>query len=177
MTETQARQSRETEASVPVYDRGRQPFWTLRSQIEDVFDDFMRSGWSGWAPYAGRSAGPATHPPAAIPTIDVIDKEKEVKLVADLPGLGEDDIDVEVSDSMLTISGEKSEETEDGDAEGDRYVSERHFGAFARRIALPEGIDRDNIDATFRNGVLTVRLPKKPEARNPSRKIKVRAGG
>lgn len=176
MTETQTRHTRETDASLPVYDRARQPFWTLRSQIEDVFDDFMRSGWSGWAPHSGRSTWPAAHPPAAVPTIDVIDKEKEVKLVAELPGLGEDDIDVEVSDSTLTISGQKSEETEDGDKEGDRYVSERHFGAFARRIPLPPGIDRDRIDASFKNGVLTVHLPKQPEAQSPSRKVKVRAG-
>lgn len=164
MTETQPRGTQQPEASVPVYDRARRPFWTRRSQVEDVFDDFMRTGWSGWAPHAGRSTWPSAHPPAAVPTLDVIDKEKEVKLIADLPGLTEEDIDVEVSDSTLTISGEKKEESEKCDTEGERYVSERSFGAFARRIPLPEGIDKEKIDASFKNGVLTVHLPKKPEA-------------
>ena len=109
-----------------------------------------------------------------MPTLDVIDKENEVKLVADLPGLTEEDIDVQVTDSTLTISGEKKEEIEEDDKEGERYVSERRFGSFVRRIPLPDGIDLDGIDASFKNGVLTVHLPKTPEAQNPARKIKVR---
>ena len=105
----------------------------------------------------------------------MIDKEDEVKLVAELPGLNESDIDVQVTDSTLTLSGEKKEESQEGDKDGDYYVCERRFGSFRRSIRLPEGIDQDEIEARFRNGVLTVRLPKKPEARQPSRKIDVKA--
>lgn len=175
-TERQAPMATSRGASVPVYDRAAMPFWTLRNEIEDLFDDFYRTGWGGWAPYRRRGRAPAMQSPASVPTLDVIDKEDAVKLIADLPGLSEKDIDVEVSDKTLTISGEKKEEVEEGDEEGERYVSERRFGRFVRSIALPEGIDQDNIDASFRNGVLTVRLPKKPEAQHPARKIEVRAG-
>jgi len=165
----------ERSAAIPVYDRAWLPFWTLRSEVDDLFDDFFRSGWSGGSVSRKRARG---HPPrglASAPSLDVIDKENEVKLVADLPGLTENDIDVQVTDSTLTISGEKKEEIEDGDGEGERWVSERRFGSFTRRISLPEGIDQDNIDASFKNGVLTVRLPKRPEAQHPARKIEVKA--
>jgi len=162
-------------------DRALTPFWMLRNEVDDLFDDFFRTGWSGWPMHRRRARGAAPRgldvaPSLGIPSLDVIDKENEVKLVADLPGLSEDDIDVQVTDSMLIISGEKKEVLEEGDEDGERYVSERRFGSFARRIALPEGIDQDKIDATFRNGVLTVRLPKTREAQHPARKIKVKAG-
>lgn len=173
MTETQTQTPATTGkgASVPVHERAGRPFWSLRREIDNLFDDF----YHGWAPFSRRAADPAGPLPATAPALDVIDKEAEVKLVADLPGLTEKDINVEVTDSMLTISGEKAEETEEGDKEGERYVSERRFGGFMRRISLPEGIDQEKIDASFKNGVLTVRLPKKPEARNPARKIEVKA--
>jgi len=183
MTETQAKAPARTGqgSTVPTADdRALTPFWMLRNEVDDLFDDFFRTGWSGW-PMQRRRAhgvtprGPAVAPSLAVPSLDVIDKENEVKLIADLPGLSENDIDVQVNDSTLTISGEKKEEVEEGDEEGERYVSERRFGSFTRRISLPEGIDQDKIDATFRNGVLTVRLPKTPEAQNPARKIEVKA--
>lgn len=173
MTDTKAKTPATAGAGsvVPVDERGWTPFWTLRNEIDDLFDDFLRTGWSRGR---RRAATPAGRAPAAIPALDVIDKENEVKLVADLPGLSEEDIDVRVTNSTLTVSGEKKEEIEEGDKEGERYVSERRFGSFTRSIALPEGIDQDRIEATFRNGVLIVRLPKKPEAQNPARKIEVR---
>jgi len=173
MTETRTKTPATAEkgASVPVQERAGTPFWSLRKEIDNLFDDF----YHGWAPFSRRAAGPAGRLPATAPALDVIDKKTEVKLIADLPGLSEKDINVEVTDSMLTISGEKAEETEEGDKEGERYVSERRFGSFVRRISLPEGIDQEKIDASFKNGVLTVRLPKKPEAQNPARKIEVKA--
>jgi HSP20 family protein len=178
MTETETRTPAPAEqnAPVPVFDRAWMPFWTLRNAFDDRFDDFYRSGWTGWSVPRARPSDVAPRPPAAVPTLDVIDKENEVKLIADLPGMTEKEIDVQVTDSTLTISGEKREEIEEGDNEGERYLSERRFGSFVRRIPLPEGIDKDEIDASFKNGVLTVHLPKKPEAQNPARKIEVRAG-
>ncbi|WP_439155135.1 Hsp20/alpha crystallin family protein [Yoonia sp.] len=175
MTETDTRSPAITDkgAAVPVYDRGWTPFWTLRNNIDDLFDDFLQAG--GWSPLRRSGAAPAIRLPTAVPTLDVIDKENEVKLIADLPGMTEEEIDVQVTDSTLTISGEKKEETEEDDKDGKRYVSERRFGSFSRRIPLPDGIDQDQIAASFKNGVLTVHLPKLPEAQHPARKIKVRA--
>lgn len=161
--------------TIPVYDRAWMPFWSLRREVDDLFDDFFRSGRIGWPMARPSARGPVPGLSMAMPQLDVIDKEDEVKLVADLPGLTDAEITVEVTDGTLTISGEKREEIEDGDAEGERYLSERRFGRFTRRIALPEGIDQDKIDARFKNGVLTVHLPKRPEAQSPARKIAVRA--
>jgi HSP20 family protein len=158
---------------------GWHPFWDLRQEIENLFDEFY-SG-NALSPFR-RSRGPNAGPTASglamsatAPQWDVIDKEDEIKILADLPGMAEADIDVQVTDSTLTLSGEKKEETEEGDKDGDYYVCERSFGSFRRSLRLPEGIDQDKIDARFNNGVLTVHLPKKPEAQQPSRKIEVKA--
>lgn len=155
-------------------ERAWRPFRDLREEVESLFDDFY---WGqGLGPFRRRHRGGwGLSAPSAAPKPDVIDKEDEVKLVAELPGMEEKDIDVQLTDSTLTVSGEKREETEEGDKEGDYYVCERRCGSFSRTIRLPDGIDRDRIDATFRNGVFTVHLPKTPEARQPRRKIEIRA--
>ncbi|WP_397543978.1 Hsp20 family protein [Roseovarius salis] len=164
----------EGKAGRSVAEQAWRPFWDLREEMERLFDDFATGRHLAPLRAPRRPAG--TQPGGlGMPRLDVIDKADEVKLVADLPGMEESDIDVQVNDSTLTLSGEKKEETEKGDKEGDYYVCERRFGSFRRTVRIPEGIDHDKTDATFRNGVLTVRLPKKPEAQNRARKIEVKA--
>lgn len=155
-----------------VAERSRRPFWDLREEIENLFDEFY-SG-NALAPLRQRFRPGALVTAASMPKLDVIDKPDELRLVAELPGMEEKDIDIEVTDSTLTLSGEKKEDIEEGEKEGDYYLCERRFGSFKRSVRLPEGIDHDKIAATFRNGVLTVRLPKTAEAQQPSRKIEVR---
>ncbi|RNC95647.1 MAG: Hsp20/alpha crystallin family protein [Oricola sp.] len=161
-----------------VTERSSAPLWTLREEIDDLFEDFFAGNRFG--PFRGRRFGwPRQRAGSGfswgMPTVDVIDKQDAVKICAELPGMAEDDIDVHVTDSALVLSGEKKEEREEGDKEGERYLAERRYGSFSRTIAIPEGIDHDKIEAKFKNGVLTVHLPKKPEAQKPSKKIKVRA--
>ncbi|MDU8913377.1 Hsp20/alpha crystallin family protein [Aestuariicoccus sp. MJ-SS9] len=162
-----------TEAAKPEGRAGWGPLWSLRDEIDDLFEDFYRGGL---APLRRRWKGAMPALGALSPNLDVIDKEDELRITADLPGMAEKDIDIEVTDHNLTISGEKKEEKEEGDKEGDYYLSERRFGSFKRSIALPEGIEHDKIEATFANGVLTIRLPKTAEARQPGRKIEVKPG-
>jgi HSP20 family protein len=81
---------------------------------------------------------------------------------------------VKLAQGGLTIKGEKQEEKEE--KKKDYYLHERHIGSFERHFALPEGVDTDKIEASFKNGVLTVRLPKKPEVLKPDKKIEVKAG-
>lgn len=158
--------------------RGWGPFWDLRNEIDDLFEDFFPAvvgprQWRrrfGWGRRGGEGASEIS-----IPSIDVIDKKKEIRLTAELPGMDEADINVEVTDGMLSISGEKKQETEEGDKDGDYYLSERSYGSFNRTVSLPEGIDKDKIKANFKKGVLTVHLPKKPEAQVPTRRIEVKA--
>jgi HSP20 family protein len=93
------------------------------------------------------------------PRIEISESEKEVLVTAELPGLEEKDIQVELENGVLAIRGEKKTETEDKDC----LFSERYYGRFARRIPLND-IDQDKIDASFKNGLLNVTLPKSPTA-------------
>jgi HSP20 family protein len=108
-----------------------------------------------------------------LPAMDLIETEDHFVLRADLPGLGEEDVNIEVEDRVLTISGERKAEHE-ATKEGYHRV-ERAFGAFSRSLTLPEGIDPDAVAATFERGVLEVRIPK-PEERKP-RKVSIGVGG
>jgi HSP20 family protein len=101
-----------------------------------------------------------------IPAMDLTEEGQEFVLRADLPGLREQDVNIEVEDNVLTISGERRSEHEDR-KEG-YYRVERAAGRFSRSLTLPEGVDPDSIQARFDNGVLTVRIPK-PEERKPRR--------
>lgn len=101
-----------------------------------------------------------------VPPMDLVEADDHFVLKADLPGLGEDEVTIEVNDGTLTVSGERKAER----SESDRgwYRIERSFGQFSRSLTLPEGIDPDGIEASFDRGVLSVRIPK-PEERKPRR--------
>ena len=107
-----------------------------------------------------------------VPAMDLVEGEDHFVLRADLPGLGEEDVTLEVEDRTLTLSGErKSETTEKGEG---FYRLERASGSFSRSLTLPEGVDADAISATFDNGVLEVRIPK-PEEVKPKR-VEIQVG-
>ena len=108
-----------------------------------------------------------------IPAMDLVETEDRFVLRADLPGLSEGDISLEVERGVLTISGERKAEHED---KGEGYYRlERSFGSFSRQLTLPDGVDADRIEARFDKGVLEVRIPK-PEERKP-RKVSIAVGG
>ena len=109
----------------------------------------------------------------AAPAIDFSEDEKAYHLTAELPGLSEKDINLTVSDGLLTIRGEKREEKEQ--KEKTYHYSERRFGSFRRAVQLPQHIDRDKIGASFKGGVLDVTLPKTPEAVQQQRKIEIKS--
>src|SRR5918996_1704561 len=98
-----------------------------------------------------------------IPAMDLVETDDHLVLRGDLPGMTEDDVDIEIKDNVLTVSGErKSEHDERG--EGFHRV-ERAFGSFSRSLTLPQGIEPDRIEAKFENGVLEVQIPKPAEAK------------
>jgi HSP20 family protein len=101
-----------------------------------------------------------------VPPMDLVEAEDHFVLKADLPGLREENVKIEVQDGTLTISGERKAEHESG--ESGWYRIERSFGAFSRSLTLPEHVDASAITADFRDGVLEVRIPK-PEERKPQR--------
>ena len=106
------------------------------------------------------------------PVVDVVEKEREYQVSAELPGLEEKDVEVSVADDMLTIKGEKKEEKEE--KAKNYYLSERRYGAFQRSFRLPPGVDSAKIEANFQKGVLTVTLPKTPEAQKKEKKIEIK---
>lgn len=107
-----------------------------------------------------------------IPAMDLVENETSLVLRADLPGLSEGDVDIEVKDNVLTISGERRSESEEK-GEGFHRV-ERAFGRFSRALSLPEGVDAEKIAASFKDGVLEVTVPK-PEETKPTR-VQIGAG-
>jgi HSP20 family protein len=108
-----------------------------------------------------------------VPAMDLVEADDHFLLKADLPGLGEDDVSIEIRDHALTISGERKSEHEE--RERGWYRLERSFGQFSRSLTLPEGVNPDGVEAQFDRGVLTVRVPK-PEQKKP-RRIAITSNG
>jgi HSP20 family protein len=139
------------------------PFLTLHREMNRLFDDVFRG--CDLAPFGSdrffdRAMG--------WPNIEVSETESEVKVTADLPGLEEKDVQVELANGTLTIKGEKRSETEDRD----RLFSELYYGRFERRIPV-EDVDEDKVSAAFKNGVLTVTMPKAPQAQSRVKRIAI----
>jgi HSP20 family protein len=105
------------------------------------------------------------------PRTDIKETKKSIKIVAEMPGIDREDIDVSVHHGILTISGEKKVEKEDKGT--DYHHVERSYGCFSRSISLPDTVDTEKVEATHKNGVLTVTLPKTEKAMEQSKKITV----
>lgn len=161
------------QAAVPAKARLWSPFESLRREIERVFEGFDEGLWRHpfWRP-SPEPVWPSRSEWRILPAVDIAEKEKAYEITAELPGLDESDIEVSVSNGTLTIRGEKREESEE--KQKDYYLSERRYGAFQRSFALPDGINVEKIEASFRKGLLTITLPKTAEAQK-ARKITVRA--
>lgn len=108
---------------------------------------------------------------AWLPAVDLRESEEQYTLVADLPGLKKEDIEISLTDDVVTIKGERKQEQEQN-ASG-WHVFERNCGAFQRSFRLPRGVDGGNVNAKFENGVLTVTLPKPEQARKKQIEVKV----
>ncbi len=150
--------------TIPVRREDVDPFTFLRNEVNRMFDELTRSFW--WEPFETRRD-------RFSPSVDVVENDKEIKITAELPGMDEKDIDVSIQKDVLTIRGEKKEEKEDTGK--DYYRMERSYGSFSRSIPLPSEVDVDKIRAEFRKGLLTVILPKTPEAIKETRKIPIKA--
>lgn len=149
---------------------------SLREQINQLFDAF-EAPWS-FHPFASRlfdvDPGWRLRMPVgpAMPATDLVEHDKEFEITAELPGMEEKDIEINVTRDMLTVKGEKREEKEE--KKKDYYMSERSYGSFHRSFRLPDGVDRDKIDAKYEKGVLTITLPKTTEAQKQERKIPIK---
>ena len=144
--------------------RADDPFLTLHREMNRLFDDVFRG--FDLAPFNGtdRLVGCG----AGWPNIEVSETDQDVKITAELPGLEEKDVQVELANGVLTMKGEKKTETEDKD----RRFSERYYGRFERRIPV-EDVDEDKVSASFNNGVLTVTMAKAPAAQSKVKRIAI----
>lgn len=127
----------------------RDPFVTLHREVNRLFD----SMWNSFN-FTGNLTSPSW------PDIDLVEGEEKYTVTAELPGVEDKDIEVLLANDNLTLRGEKKCEYQDRQ----RQLGERYYGRFERRVALPDGIDEEKVKASFRNGVLTVILPKSLEA-------------
>ena len=138
------------------------PLASLQRDMNRVFESFWkRAGDLDW-PWGGGDA-----------KSDVVETKDAVEVTIELPGMDMSDIDVAVRDDMLTVKGEKKVERQE-EKKG-YYLSERSYGAVYRTIPLPPGVDGEKAEASFKNGVLTIRLPQTPEAQAKVKRIEVKS--
>jgi len=147
-------------------DDERDPFLSLHREVNRLFDDVFRGFDRGLPSLAGFSGDGGRWP-----SVEISDGEKEIRVTAEVPGMEEKDIEVLLDDGVLTLKGEKRSETEDKD----RQFSERFYGRFERRIPLGYEVEEDKVDAHFRNGVLTVTLPKTAKAQSQAKRIAIKS--
>ena len=136
-----------------------QPFLKLQHEMNQMFDNFFDN--FRLSPFRKENL-------ETFPRVDIKETNKEVDVSAELPGLEAKDIDISISDNILTLSGEKSKEAENK-GEG-YYRMERIYGSFHRSVMLPTEVESDNVKAVFKNGILRITIPKKPEANEKQRK-------
>lgn len=132
-------------------DNRRNPFSVLRREMDRMLDDFGNGIWP--TPQETTDS-----PLASVPRVDVKDLAHAVQVVADLPGLTKEDIHLTLVDGVLSISGEHKEEKEE--KMDDYYLQERRYGSFYRSLVLPCAVQESRVEATFKNGQLTVTIPK-----------------
>lgn len=144
------------------------PFFRLQHEMNRLFENAV----------TGFGAGPLFRDDLAearAPRIDVHETDSAVEVDAELPGVEEKDLDVRINDNLLTISGEKKFERKD-EKDGAYRVTERSYGSFTRTMTLPFSVDPDSVEATFKNGVLKLTLPKPADARTEARRIAIKRG-
>jgi HSP20 family protein len=139
------------------------PFLALHREMNRLFDDVFRG--FDLTPFGFDRGFDRT---IGWPNIEVSDTDKEIKVTAELPGLEEKDVELELANGVLVVKGEKKTETEDKD----RLFTERYYGHFERRIPV-EDVEEDKVSASFRNGVLTVTLPKTAQAQRQVKRIAI----
>lgn len=158
----------EKSRNVPARRQDEHPFLPLQQRMNDLFESFFRD----FAP-SPPSMVPQGWSNTIWPEIDVTDSDEEMKVTAELAGISEKDVEITLERDSLVLKGEKKEEKEE--KRKNYWRSERRFGSFHRVVPLPEGgVDEKKVQATFKDGVLTVTLPKTEEAKKQQKKIPIK---
>jgi len=145
--------------------RSGHPVDAFRREFDRMFDDFW-GGWNAPAASGGKDFFAAK--------VDVKEDEKSITVSTELPGLEEKDVEVTLNDGVLTIRGEKKFEREEKDEKSRYHLTERSYGSFQRAFHVGDDIDEKKVDATFKNGVLTVALPKAAKKAEKAKRIAIK---
>ena len=154
----------ETSAQTPAMKRDYSGLSRLHNELDRMFDNFFSPAFFDREPFRFRGD--------FLPSLDVTSDDKAYAMKVELPGVAPEAVKLEVNDGVLTISGEKKEETKD---EQTKEVRECSYGSFTRSMTLPEDADAEHITAISKNGILTVSIPRKAPDQSKVRKIEVRA--
>ena len=154
----------ETSVQTPAMKRDYSGLSRLHNELDRMFDNFFSPAFFDREPFRFRGD--------FLPSLDVTSDDKAYAMKVELPGVAPEAVKLEVNDGVLTISGEKKEETKD---EQTKEVRECSYGSFTRSMTLPEDADAEHITATSKNGILTVSIPRKAPDQSRVRKIEVRA--
>jgi len=155
-------------------ENGWRPLRSLRREIDRLFDAADDFSWR--SPFLNSAFDFAPFGRVTVlraPAVDIAEKDKEYEITAELPGIDERNVEVSLANGGLVIRGRKEEQKEE--KKKDYFLSERQYGAFERHFGVPEGVETDKIAATFKNGVLTVTLPKSAKMQASEKKISVKA--
>lgn len=140
--------------------------WDPMREIEDMFTRYTKAmGWPGLA------AQEAISPAEWVPRVDIAETDNAYLIKAEIPGVNKEDVKITIDDGVLTVSGERKEEKEENNKKLHRV--ERFYGTFSRSFTLPDNVDETKIDAQFKDGVLTLTVPKTEKAKPKAIEVKV----
>jgi len=155
------------EDKTPALYRDSDPFMTLHREVNRLFDDVFRGfDQFGMGRFPSLASSRANW---GWPNVELSETDKEIRVTAELPGLDEKDVEVTLDDDVLTLRGERRSESEDSE----RQFSERFYGRFERRIPLGSEVEEDKVEARFKNGVLTITMPKTERAQGRAKRIAI----
>ncbi len=149
-----------------VVGRGGDPFQALRREMDRLFEDFTRGGWPSVFTEDGFLS----------PKVNVAETDMGLEVTAELPGVDQKDISLDLSEGVLTLKAERKEEKDEKDEKKQYHLVERSYGTYLRRFTLPFEADTDKVEASFDKGVLKVTIPRSPKAEAQVKKIEIKGG-
>lgn len=158
--------------------QGYTPVDQLHNEIDKLFGSFFGGAFSPWGAFTGLTPhmNAEAESDMLIPRMDLSVSDKAYRATVELPGVAQDQVNIEVRDNMLIVEGEKKNEAEEKDEKSGYCRVERSYGSFRRAISLPEDAEIDKISATHKDGVLNIEIPRQEPEKPTARKIEVMKG-
>lgn len=151
-------------------DRSLHPVLQLRREMDRLFENTFRG--VGMSPFNTDFFTPLTSSGLLKPQVDIAATDNEYTITVEVPGVSEKDVTIEIADNNMIIRGEKKQEKEEKDK--NYYRIERSYGSFQRLLSMPEDADQDSIKAKFKNGVLTIKMPRKDVPKSGVKRVEIK---